>query len=309
MGVARRCIDIDRAVYATDLATPDVNGTDTGQLEAVLYSAAAVAGGIAIVFFGFNVRFPISPVTKFAVLAVIGLWLVVVGQFAGTRAGIVASYVLGVVSWGTGGMQLVGLLSLGSAGVVALLAAVASLFAGLARWVRVGNLQPLHENTRANAVLAGGGAAAVVALILFDILTGGVAISLTTLDTAQQPGAVDEPVVRVGTFETTNTGVLPYGVEPPQYEACLAGNWSAVTSERRGAARIVGIDGSLSGEALARGERTTTDLRVVAPRYAEGRRAALTGVPVVETDSCPAATEGARRIAVYRTAAGGIRPV
>jgi hypothetical protein len=286
-----------------------VDGSDTGRVEAVLYAAATVAGSLAVLFLAFVVRAPVSPVTKFVALAAVGGWFVVAGQLAGTRAGAVASYVLAVVSLASGSVQLIGLLSLGGAGFAALFAAVAALFAGLARWVRAGRLQPLAGRDRANAAVAGGGAVAVAAVVALDALTGGVAFALATVDAAEPAGEADEPVVRVGTVEATNTGVLPYGAEQPAYRACLAGNWSEVPPERRRVARVVTLDGAPPEEALGGGERARRHLGVVAPRYGEDRRAELAGVPVVETDACPGSDGGPRRIAVYRTEAGGIRPV
>lgn len=185
--------------------------------------AAAAITATAVLVFAFAVDLGGSPATEQALLVAFLGGVFAVTQRSEDRRRVLAGYGVVVVGALAVLTDAVNALSLGStATVLGLLALAGALFGLRGRLDEDGRLVSGRTATRAFAVLA----ALAAAVVVVDVVTGGLAYELQPGSTVEVRG---EPVATgtAGTLVADNPTPLPQSAEPPAYGACAAGNWSA----------------------------------------------------------------------------------
>jgi len=191
--------------------------------ELLFDAAAAAITVVAVLVFAFNVDLGGSPLAEQALLVAFLAGVFAVTQRSGDRRRVVAGYAVVVVGALALVVDAVTAFSLGpTATVLALLALAGALFGLRGRLGADGTLVSGRTATRALVALA----VLAAAVLLVDVVTGGLAYELRLQETVELRGE-DVAGGAAGTLLAANPTPLPEPVDAPRYRACAAGNWSA----------------------------------------------------------------------------------
>lgn len=259
-------------------------------------AAAAVVASVAVALFVTSVELGSSPLSEVAVLLAFLAGVFALTQRTADRQLTLFGYGVVVVS------------------VVALLFEVVSAFrvddtltvlgllvlSGLLFALRTLLDEDNRFVTGRQATYAFGAVAALaVAVVLLDVVTGGLTYELQPRGEVEVAGD-RHAEARVGTVVVTNPSPLPQRVDVPRYEACTAGNWSAYRLSHEDGERPPPVRARLhvrdGYDDLVFGFGSRTYPAVLG---LEAGNFAGETFPVERTESCPATETGPPYIAVY----------
>lgn len=190
--------------------------------ETLFNGAAAIIATIAVVFFISNVQFDYSPVSKFLIVLVF-----IAGVFAVTQS--TQEYQLTLFGYGVVIVSAIALFFdvVNTFGLGEMLTVLGLLgIAGLLFYVRTRLDEDSRFVTPTQAKYAFAGIAALaVAILLVDVVTGGLTYELQSQTEIEVPDSRDDEI-QIASVVATNPTPLPERVEIPNYGVCTAGNWS-----------------------------------------------------------------------------------
>ncbi|MFB6303987.1 MAG: hypothetical protein ABEH47_02375 [Haloferacaceae archaeon] len=275
--------------------------------ETLFNGAAAAVTTVAVVVFIINVEFGYSPVSKVGLVVALLAGVFAITQRTADEQLTLFGYGVIVVSVVALFFEVVSTFDAGDAAiVVGLLAIAASLFF-LRR--RLGGDDRFVSGEQATYAF-GALAVLVAALLLVDVVTGGLTYELQPRSEIEVTGDRHDET-RVASVVATNPTPLPERVEVPEYRACTAGNWSAYRltrddGERPPVQADLHVEDGYGQHVLGFSSRSFP-----ARLHLEGGRFDGDRFRVERTQSCPDDESGTPYIAVYEATGErrDVRPV
>ncbi|ESP87298.1 hypothetical protein [Candidatus Halobonum tyrrellensis] len=264
--------------------------------ETLFTVAAAAVATVAAVIFVLSVDFGHSPVSEVALAAAFLAGVFALTQRTDDRQSAVLGYGVVVVVSVALFFDVVNTFDVGDLPTVVGLLCIAALLFWLR--TRLDERSRFTTGTRARNVFAVVAALAAVVVVV-DVATGGLAYELRPASQVEVPDAQRDRV-RVATVTASNPTPLPERVDPPRYEACAAGNWSAFEpptepdGRRRAVRATLDVQAGYDEYVLGFGAKTYP-----VELYLDG--ANLTGetFPVRTTADCPDEETGSPYVAVF----------
>lgn len=276
--------------------------------ETLFNGAAAVVATIAVLFFILNVEFGYSPVSKvlLVVLFLTGIFVITQvttdSQLTLLGYGVIVTAVVALF------FDVVNVFNVGNTLTVFGLLVIAAVLFGLRS--RLDEDNHFTSGSRAKAAL-GAVAVLTVAVLVTDVVTGGLAYELQSQSQVEIPEE-ERNEIRVATLVVSNPTPLPERIETPEYAVCTAGNWSAYrwseSSERRPheADVHISIRGGYDEYVTSFGTR-----RFPVHLHIDGANVSGETFRIQTTERCPDDDTGSPYIALYRAPENrpGVRPV
>jgi hypothetical protein len=191
--------------------------------ETLFNAAAAAVATIAVVQFVLNVDLGYSPVSEVALAVGFLAGVFAITQRTDDRQQTVLGYGVVVVSGVALFFDVMGTFGVDDGVTVLGLLVIAGVLFGLR--TRLDDESRFVDGRRATyafGVVAG----LAVAILLVDVVTGGLAYELQPASEVELSDSRRDEV-RVASVVATNPTPFPERVEAPEYRACAAGDWSA----------------------------------------------------------------------------------
>ena len=267
--------------------------------ETLFNVAAAIISTIAALMFVLNVDLGYSPVSKIALVLLFLAVVFAVAQRTDDRQLTVLGYGVVVTSAVALLFDVAETFRVEDALTVLGLLAVAGLLFFLR--TRLGEDEHLVSGRQASRLL---GAVAVLAaaVLVVDVVTGGLAYELRPESQIEYPDSAVEnrEQLRIATVVATNPTPFPERVEAPRYEVCAAGNWSAYrppSGEGEPERRVhvhANVEDGYNEHVFGFGQKAYPVTLHVQATNVEGE-----SFPVRTTDECPGEETGEPYVALF----------